>query len=426
MHFLIITLGSHGDVHPFIGLARALKSLGHDVDLATNTHFQPLVERSGINFLALGEEADFLTGLKDKRVWGRYTGFKAIMRWLTPAHRKTFELIRDHHRPGETVLIGSTLAFGCRVAQDALDIPAVTVHLAPSIFRSLIDPPSLPGMFMPRWMPMVVKEKIWEGGDRFMLDPAIAPSVNPLRKELGLPPVERFLKDWWHAPGLTLGLFPDWYANPAADWPKQVRVTGFPMFDERGLSPLDPTLGNFLNAGTPPIAFTPGSAMLFGNRFFKVAAAACKKLGRRGLLLTRHAGQIPHDLPAGVIHVPYAPFSQLLPRCAALVHHGGIGTTSQALAAGIPQLIMAMSHDQPDNGARIKRLGVGDHLRPFFFRTPIVARKLDRLLTDPAVASACRATAARFEGIDSLADTAALIATFAAKALALTPVVAVR
>ena len=77
--------------------------------------------------------------------------------------------------------------------------------------------------------------------------------------------------------------------------------------------------------------------------------------GRRGLLLSRHREHIPRTLPSDVRHVEYAPFSELLPRCAALVHHGGIGTSAQALAAGVPQLIMPMGHDQPDNSRACSR-----------------------------------------------------------------------
>src|SRR6185436_13395214 len=83
----------------------------------------------------------------------------------------------------------------------------------------------------------------------------------------------------------------------------------------------------------------------------------CALLGRRGILLTRHREQVPDNLPREVIHIDYAPFSQLLPRCAALVHHGGIGTSAQALASGVPQLVTPFTHDQPDNAARLKRLG---------------------------------------------------------------------
>ena len=87
----------------------------------------------------------------------------------------------------------------------------------------------------------------------------------------------------------------------------------------------------WLDAGEPPIAFTAGSAMVHAREFFAASIEACESLNRRGLVLTRFGDQLPRELPPSVKHVEYAPFGSLLPRCAALVHHGGIGTTAQAL-----------------------------------------------------------------------------------------------
>lgn len=88
---------------------------------------------------------------------------------------------------------------------------------------------------------------------------------------------------------------------------------------------------------------------------------------------------------------------------AALVHHGGIGTTAQALAAGIPQLVMPLAHDQFDNAARVKRLGVGDWLVPSRFRGPVVTTRLDGLIGSEAVQGACRNVAEKFAGKNGVA-----------------------
>jgi UDP:flavonoid glycosyltransferase YjiC (YdhE family) len=192
-----------------------------------------------------------------------------------------------------------------------------------------------------------------------------------------------------------------------------MQLTGFPLFDEKGHEPMSAELNAFLDDGDKPIAFTPGSAMSHGHEFFDAAAAACRRLGRRGLLLTRHAEQLPPSLPPGVIHIPYAPFSELLPRCAALVHHGGIGTTAQAMAAGVPQLIQPMSHDQPDNAERVKRLGIGDHVSVKRFRAGVVASKLRTLLESPEVASACANVARRFMDAQPIEQTCDLIESIA-------------
>ncbi|HLL88375.1 MAG TPA: nucleotide disphospho-sugar-binding domain-containing protein, partial [Tepidisphaeraceae bacterium] len=141
----------------------------------------------------------------------------------------------------------------------------------------------------------------------------------------------------------------------------------------------------------------------------------CRRLGRRGLLLTRFAEQVPTDLPPGVIHVPFAPFSQLLPRCAALVHHGGIGTTSQGLAAGVPQLVMPMSHDQPDNALRVMRLGVGDALAPRWFTGRRVAARLGALLGSADVRRRCADVVQKFGADDGIARACDLIESLATR-----------
>jgi rhamnosyltransferase subunit B len=319
--------------------------------------------------------------------------------------KETVELLRRLTARDDSVLVTSSLGFGARIVREITSVPTATVHLSPMVFRSVIAPPVLSGMIWPR-SHALRRAMIWFA-DVAVIDPMMAKPINRLRATFGLAPARRLLKDWWNSPDRVLGLFPEWYAPPQADWPAQVRLTGFPMYDERGLTQLSPALDAFLNAGEAPIAFTPGTAMLHGQAFFEAAVGACATMGRRGLLLTRHREQLPADLPAGVIHVDYAPFSQLLPRCAAIVHHGGIGTTSQALSAGIPQIVMPMSHDQPDNADRLSKLGVGATLARKRFTAANLAKVLGGLLSDPAVSARAKQLAERFadnHGIERAAD----------------------
>jgi rhamnosyltransferase subunit B len=157
---------------------------------------------------------------------------------------------------------------------------------------------------------------------------------------------------------------------------------------------LDTDLRRFLEAGPAPIGFTPGSAMAHGRDFFDRALAASRRLGRRALLITPYADQLPDPLPSFAQAVDYAPFDLLLPRLAALVHHGGIGTTAQALAAGKPQGVLPFAHDQLDNAARIERLGVGLQLGRRRRRSVDWVSDLDRLLNDAHIAGTCQQYAA--------------------------------
>jgi UDP:flavonoid glycosyltransferase YjiC (YdhE family) len=142
--------------------------------------------------------------------------------------------------------------------------------------------------------------------------------------------------------------------------------------------------------------------MRHGEAFFREAAAACAALGRRALLVTPYREQLPKPLPPGTEQVDYAPFGTLFRSAAAVVHHGGIGTTAQALKAGVPQLVMPMAHDQPDNAARLERLGVGAWIAPRRFSAGRVAGALERLLGSEAVRTRCTEIARRFDGTGGL------------------------
>ncbi|HEY7087715.1 MAG TPA: glycosyltransferase [Tepidisphaeraceae bacterium] len=411
MNVIIVTIGSHGDVHPFVGLGTGLRRRGHDVTLITNPYFEKLARDAGLDFAPLGTAEQFLSMLHDPDLWNAFKGFDAVfVRGVLPIVEETYRAVEQKNIPGETVMVASTLSMGARIAQEKLGIPTASAHIAPCILRSVYDNPKLPGLFMPRWFPKWLKRWIWDGGDKYFIDPKIAPPINEFRGRLGLPPVSGIINEWWHSPQLILGLWPDWYGPPQPDWLKQVRTVGFPLFDEEGITPLSDALDEWLRAGEPPIAFTPGSAMVQGRQFFQESVDACIKLNHRGLLLTRHAEQIPQNLPDNVRHFDYAPFGTLLPRCAALVHHGGIGTTAQALRGGVPQLIMPMSHDQFDNADRVERvLGVGRSIHRRRYQSERVLRCLEDLLTRPIIKQNCRRVQQHFAGAQPIQQACDLI-----------------
>jgi rhamnosyltransferase subunit B len=194
---------------------------------------------------------------------------------------------------------------------------------------------------------------------------------------------------WMHSPQGVLGLFPDWFAPPQTDWPPKVTLTGFPLFDEADFRSVDEELEDFLAKGPPPVVFTPGSTLVDGLSYYASATAALNALHCRGVFL---AGQGTQQLPRtpNILVRSYVPLSKLLPRARAIVHHGGIGTASQALAAGIPQLITPFAHDQFDNAARVERLGCGTQTRSHP-SGPAMQEALKRLLVDERIQSSCSA-----------------------------------
>jgi len=404
MRILIYALGSAGDVHPFAGIGRALQARGHEVFVITSPYYEDLVRRAGLGFRPLGSIADFERVQADPHLWHPTKGLPSIIRnAVDPSYAPILEHARELHLPGRTLILASTLGWAAMAVKELLGIPVATVHLAPSLFISSHRQPQLHGAPVPQAAPRWLKSLQWWAAEK-VVDFHVLPALNRFRKAHGLPPARAMLSHW-HSPDRVIALFPDWFGPPQPDWPKQTRLTGFPMFDESGLRELPAGLEDFLNAGEPPLVFTPGSAMSQGGTFFREAAGALKLLGRRGILLSRFAATIPADLPDGVRHFPYIPFSQVLPRAAALVHHGGIGTCAQALRAGIPQLIQPMAHDQLDNLGRLRELGVGDGLHPRQFKAKRIAAMLDRLLHDPALKARARAVSQRFDGADWIEET---------------------
>ncbi|GMQ80077.1 MAG: glycosyltransferase [Planctomycetia bacterium] len=410
MNFILTALGSAGDVHPFAGLGQHLRRRGHHVTLLANPVFRPLIEKLDLEFVPLGTADQYEEVLHNPDVWHPYRAFRVIVEFgVKRAVRPVYEAIAARYVAGKTVVAAHALDFGARIAQDKLGVPVASTFLAPVVFRSTHLPPvvvpGLTGAWTPPW---AIRLLNWLT-DVTMADRLLGPPINALRRELQLPPVRRILQHWWFSPTCVIGLFPDWFAPPQADWPRQTTLVGFPLWDESGVTEVPDELETFLQAGSPPIVFTPGSAMVQGRDFFAAAVDACRLLGRRGILLTRYPRQLPPELPAGVRHFDYVPLSRVLPGAAALVYHGGIGTLAQGLAAGVPQLVMNMAHDQHDNAQRLKRLGVGASLRPRKFRGPAVARALDELLAAADVRAQCRQLAARMKQTDALQHTCDLL-----------------
>ncbi len=411
LNVLLVPLGSHGDVHPLVGIGIRLRQRGHRVRVIVNDHFKSLACGAGLEHVSLGTDEEYRRLAGDPDLWHRFTGPQKVVSALIDLIGPTYAAIAACNVPGETVIASSSLALGARIAQEKLNIPNATLHLQPLDFWSVIEPPKFPGLIRGRWVPRwFIRQQYWVVSS-VILDRLVAPRINKLRAELGLPSVKGIMRDWWNSPQRVIGLFPEWFAKPQADWPPQTRLAGFPLYDERGVTALSPELERFLSAGDAPIAFTFGSAMWHAQKLLEQSARACEMLGRRGILLTRHRDQVPAQLPPGVIHVDFAPFSELLPRCAALVHHGGIGTSAQGLAAGVPQLIVPHAHDQPDNAERLVRLGVGRKLEPRQYKAARIAKAMRELLNSPVTAIECRDVAARFIDIDAKGTASDLIET---------------
>jgi len=178
------------------------------------------------------------------------------------------------------------------------------------------------------------------------------------------------------------------FGQPQPDWPKQTAITGFCFYDGNHNAPMSQELTRFLENGPPPIVFTLGSSAVWVARdFFRESIEAAKRLGRRAVLLIGDERNLPESLPEGIIAVDYAPYQSLLPKACAVVHHGGVGTTSQGLLAGVPTLIVPFAFDQADNAEHARKVGTSRTLYRNKYFAPRVAAELDTLLHQPSYVS---------------------------------------
>jgi len=396
---VIVTFGSAGDVLPFVAVGRELQDRGHTVELLTNARYRAPVEAGGLRFTPLGDADVFETLAADPRLWHPTRGslyvLSEIVRRLPEAVDGLLGRVRDD-RPD--VMVGSSLAFAARLVRDLERLPLVTVHLAPAVLRSVHRPPRLHGAWAPAWLPIGYRRAMWWVADR-VVEPVLGPGLRAELDRHGLPPVRFPLADWWHSPDRVLGLFPDWFAPPQPDWPPQLELVGFPLADGDHAETVDPELDAWLSAGDPPVVVTPGSANFHAGSMLATAVSAASQLGRRALVIASDASSVPRPLPGGGLHRPWLPFRAVLPRAAALISHGGIGTVAHALAAGLPHVVLSFAHDQLDNGSRLEDLGCGAVVPQRRASVQRVADRLRTVLDSSDVASSCARASRTIDGL---------------------------
>ena len=386
MHVLLVNDGTAGDMHPFFALGRELQRRGHRVSVLSNEVYRAQGERLGFRYIVTGSAAEYEASTANPDMWksskARVTAWKEI---VVPRLRPSYQLLLRECGDDAVIVCGLLTAAFARAVQEKHGVPLLTTVLSPQVFLSARDPAV--GLPLPRWLPYPARAALLWGLDK-AIDGVMAPDLNAFRAELGLPPATRIRGRRVYSPQGTLGLFPEWFGPRAADWPSPLSLTGFPLFDE-AQDALDPGLEAFLAAGTPPLVFTAGTGMRHGHVFFAAAIELLQRLGRRGVLLAKSsAGQLPQQLPPTVLARDYAPLARLLPRSAAFVHHGGIGSAAQALAAGVPQLVVPYAYDQFDNGERLRKLGCGRVVAQLD-QLDLAETALRELLGDAAVAAAC-------------------------------------
>lgn len=365
MNVLLSTVGSSGDHNPFIAVGRELLARGHNVTFLANPYFASAIEHAGLRYEPLGERFDFATLAAVPGAMHRFRGGGVVMReFIVPVSEEMARRAREIIKRDKIDLVFSHhIAYGVTWAAQEAGIPHAVATLSPALWLNPADRFVLGPLWRegpPVWA-CHVERALARRVLRFTLDPAI----NRVRSSLGLPKNRDFVFAENSGAAINLGLWSPTVRPPLAGDPAGTLITGFCAFDRLKEAEHAPEeVENFLDKldarNERPIVFTLGTAVVHApGKFFTAAAEACRRLERPGILLTGRPEYAPprRDLPSNVRAFTYAPFSTLLPRALATVHHGGVGTTSEALRAGRPTVICPVAYDQFDSAARARRLG---------------------------------------------------------------------
>jgi UDP:flavonoid glycosyltransferase YjiC (YdhE family) len=391
LRIVLSNIGTFGDTNPLIAIALELKRRGHVPVMALPAVYEAKIRPLGLEFHAVRPDIDPTNTVLVEMIYDVAKGTEHGLRdFLFPALRQTYDDLLDAATKPERadLLLLGELNYAGPLVAEATGIPWASYVLAPLSFFSAFDPPVLP--MYPR---LARADKSVPGLGRVIRRLARFVSrkwpepVYELRRELGLPKGENPLFDAKHSPYLVLALFSRVLGTEQKDWPENTRITGFCYYDaDAGNEKLPAELEKFMAADAPPVVFTLGSAaVLAAGKFYEFSARAAIKLGIRAVLLI---GSDPRNrprtkLPESICVAEYAPYSALFSRSAMVVHQGGVGTTAQCLRAGKPMLIMPYSHDQPDNGRRMRRLKVARVIQKSNYTPLRVARRLKAMLGEP-------------------------------------------
>jgi sterol 3beta-glucosyltransferase len=394
----ILAIGSRGDVQPLVALGVALQRTGrYEIRLAASDDFEEYIRSWGLDFFPLGVNAQELLGTEAAhRILESGRNMLSAMWQLIQMLRPTLEQLMEGARracQGVDAVVFSTLGMGAYHIAEKLGIPCFWALPFPFFCRTR----SLPNLAFPR-LPL---GSIYNLGTHILVEQfaqqTTGRSINRWRRErLNLSPVSLFKWPYRELQGQPVPMF--FCYSPAivpkpSDWGDHVHVTGYWFLDHSPDWCPPSALVDFLGAGPAPVYIGFGS---MSSRDPKTTAqivlGALKESGQRAVIATGWGGMSSIDLPGDVFKIKAVPHTWLFPRMAAVVHHGGAGTTAAGLRAGVPSVIVPYFGDQSFWGRQVERLGVGPKPVP---RKEMAAQRLGAAITAAVVDKDIRERAAR-------------------------------
>jgi rhamnosyltransferase subunit B len=386
---VVTTFGSTGDLNPFLALGLALRSNGHEVLFAVEANFQQQVSLLGFPVrLLTGDQAEALGPYSDQIFNSDQplTSLKLLVdRYILPTLPAKVAELREVCQQAD-LLIAVASQFAASIVAEMLQIPWISVILTPSTLPSAsIEPQPLP-VQLPALLQLLSNRFSWFLGGMFLRQVVDKP-VNQLRRTFHVSPRSNLMWTGNLSPQFTALAVSSALVPRPDDWPQSVQTTGFCFWDGPADWQFPETLKAFLHGGKPIVAVTagtiaPGERLLFAP-YYQVSTEGILACGARALLINAPDKSISPEQPEDVQHISFAPFSTVFPACAAVIHHGGIGTIAQCLRAGVPSLVVPGGMDQPFNAAQMAQRKAGLWIPRKRYTTRRAEKALKALLSTP-------------------------------------------
>ena len=401
MRVLLNPWGSLGDLEPFLAMAVALRVLGAEVTIATVKMYEQTVKQLGFAYVPVGphfrsEDQLIIDAITDPKMGT----ISLVTELLVPGLAESYREIESHVACHD-VTVTHPVGLAGMISSEIHAKPWVATVLAPVALFSRYDAPFLPIFPM---ISGVARHSPFVGGVmQRMLKRMAAPlakEVGRFRSSLGLRGDSPPILIGSHSPYLNLALFDSVFGEPQRDWPQHTIQTGACMFEVDAPLPAYDTqrLDKFLVKGDAPVIVTLGSSVVhLRGDFFAESYQALAALNLRALFISgdQYLDGVDAD-PTRFLKMKYLPYSNIFPAAKAIINHGGIGTLSRVLRAGKPTLVVPFSHDQPDNAARIRRLGVGLTIRADRYDAGRAEVAIDRLVHEPNFSQRAKQMSSKF------------------------------
>jgi rhamnosyltransferase subunit B len=370
MKVIMLTRGTGGDVYPFIRIGKLLQERGNEVLLLANQGFSNVIKNSGLAYASIDDFTSYQEWMKQrgepesKESWQSYLKFKNLF---------MYEVVEKHCSSMSLLICHYALNVIAQLVSEKTGAIYVPVFPAPYylyIHSSLVN--------------------MYTSSSGFL---------NETRRSIGLPSIQ----DWrtWLSE-IGIGFWPKWFGEGGASGPLNVESVGFMLDESIDSGALPDYVEEVFGDSEPPILITHGTSSPSKNSFFDASLRACESLGRKAIVVTSDKHLLDARSSDLARIFDYLPFADLLPKVGAVIHHGGIGTCGRALASGVPQLVLPLGYDRPDNAVRLRRIGVGDYLPPSEWRPDSIEKSLCRLLSSKAVKDNCKGFSERLRTCDSV------------------------